>query len=235
VWGDANGSGEVDIDDVVYLIAYIFSGGPEPVPYESGDANCSESVDIDDVVWLITYIFSSGPAPCQCGTAPVDVCVFVNDGEQFIFPDNWNTLEIWIENDVYLAALTLGFEITWTDSGSLTWDMSYGNYPPVMFSSEAVSSFNIILEADNDFDQASPDHLVLWGVSATAGFPVGGQRLFCSLRFFANGNPGNLCVKPYFYAPGGSWMVVGTGGFPPDFCGWQVPDPNDPVAPSVCF
>jgi hypothetical protein len=70
--GDANDSeGEVpiDIDDVVFLIAYIFSGGSEPIPYgvASGDADCScNVVDIDDVVYLITYIFSGGPPPCTC-------------------------------------------------------------------------------------------------------------------------------------------------------------------------
>jgi hypothetical protein len=66
--GDANASGGVDIDDVVYTIAYIFSGGPAPVPYAvaSGDPNCSCSVDIDDVVYLIAYIFSGGPEPCPC-------------------------------------------------------------------------------------------------------------------------------------------------------------------------
>jgi hypothetical protein len=63
--GDADASGAVDIDDVVYLIAYIFTGGPEPEPYESGDADCSGGVDIDDVVYLINYIFSGGNAPCD--------------------------------------------------------------------------------------------------------------------------------------------------------------------------
>lgn len=63
--GDADASGAVDIDDVVYLIAYIFSGGPAPLPYESGDTDCSGGVDIDDVVYLIAYIFSGGPAPCD--------------------------------------------------------------------------------------------------------------------------------------------------------------------------
>jgi hypothetical protein len=48
---------------VVYLIAYIFSGGPAPVPYAAGDADCSGDVDIDDVVYLIAYIFSGGPPP----------------------------------------------------------------------------------------------------------------------------------------------------------------------------
>ncbi len=63
--GDADGSGGIDIDDVVFLIEYIFSGGPAPNPLAAGDADCSGSVDIDDVVHLIEYIFSSGPAPCS--------------------------------------------------------------------------------------------------------------------------------------------------------------------------
>ena|GEM_PF-3870050 len=72
--GDANGSGDVDIDDVVYLIAYIFAGGPEPLPYENGDADCSGGIDIDDVVYLIAYIFSGGNAPCDTDGDEVPDC-----------------------------------------------------------------------------------------------------------------------------------------------------------------
>jgi hypothetical protein len=61
--GDADGSEDIDIDDVVYLIAYIFASGPPPDPIEAGDADCSGGVDIDDVVYLIAYIFSSGNQP----------------------------------------------------------------------------------------------------------------------------------------------------------------------------
>ncbi len=66
--GDANNSGFIDIDDVVYLINYIFGGGLPPAPYAvaSGDADCSCYVDIDDVVYLINYIFGGGPPPCTC-------------------------------------------------------------------------------------------------------------------------------------------------------------------------
>ncbi len=66
--GDADGSGGIDIDDAVYLINYIFQGGPSPVPYAvaSGDAACDCLVDIDDVVYLVAYIFQGGPAPCSC-------------------------------------------------------------------------------------------------------------------------------------------------------------------------
>jgi hypothetical protein len=61
--GDANGDDGLDIDDAVYLIEFIFSGGAGPEPFDSGDADCSGTVDIDDVVFLIAYIFASGPGP----------------------------------------------------------------------------------------------------------------------------------------------------------------------------
>jgi hypothetical protein len=74
VCGDADASGDVDIDDVVHLIAYIFSGGPAPDPLESGDADCSGEVDIDDVVYLIAYIFSGGNPPCNADGDGVPNC-----------------------------------------------------------------------------------------------------------------------------------------------------------------
>jgi hypothetical protein len=65
ICGDADASGAVDIDDVVYFINYIFAGSPEPVPCESGDVDCSGAIDIDDVVYLISYTFSGGSGPCD--------------------------------------------------------------------------------------------------------------------------------------------------------------------------
>ncbi|MBU1318735.1 MAG: hypothetical protein KKG33_12165 [candidate division Zixibacteria bacterium] len=66
VCGDADGSGGADIDDVAYLIAYIFTSGPAPVPYVCvGDVNGMDGVDIDDVVEMLAYIFTGGPPPYQ--------------------------------------------------------------------------------------------------------------------------------------------------------------------------
>lgn len=62
--GDANGDMLVSISDAVYLINYIFAGGPAPNPLESGDANCDSQVSISDAVYIINYIFAGGPAPC---------------------------------------------------------------------------------------------------------------------------------------------------------------------------
>jgi hypothetical protein len=63
--GDADGSEDIDIDDVVYLLAYIFADGPAPDPLEAGDTDCSGAIDIDDAVYLIAYIFIDGPEPCS--------------------------------------------------------------------------------------------------------------------------------------------------------------------------
>ena len=62
--GDANGDHSVDISDVVFLITYIFGGGPAPSPIQAGDADCSSAVDISDAVYMINFIFGGGPVPC---------------------------------------------------------------------------------------------------------------------------------------------------------------------------
>jgi hypothetical protein len=75
VCGEVTGDGIVDIDDVVFLINYIFvPGSPAPDPYAAGDVNCDGIVDIDDVVYLIDYIFASGPPPCDTNGDGIPDC-----------------------------------------------------------------------------------------------------------------------------------------------------------------
>jgi hypothetical protein len=63
--GDPNGDGVIDIVDVVYLINYLFLGGPPPDPMAAGDATCDGVVDAADVVHLLNYLFVNGPPPCR--------------------------------------------------------------------------------------------------------------------------------------------------------------------------
>ena len=70
--GDADGGGSVTISDAVYLIGYIFTGGPEPVPQMAGDTNCDSNLTVTDVVLLINYIFGGGSAPCDPCSSPLD-------------------------------------------------------------------------------------------------------------------------------------------------------------------
>lgn len=67
ICGDADGDSAVNIGDAVFLINYIFKGGPAPDPLCSGDVNADGTVNIGDAVYLINYIFKGGPAPeCDC-------------------------------------------------------------------------------------------------------------------------------------------------------------------------
>jgi outer membrane protein assembly factor BamB len=61
--GDANGDGVINSTDVVYLINYLFIGGPAPEPWQAGDANCDGAINSSDAVYLINYLFIGGPPP----------------------------------------------------------------------------------------------------------------------------------------------------------------------------
>jgi len=64
--GDVNGSGVVELGDVVYLITYLYkSGAPPPIMTEA-DVNCSGLVELGDVVSLISYLYKNGPVPKCC-------------------------------------------------------------------------------------------------------------------------------------------------------------------------
>lgn len=63
--GDANADLAINVADAVFLISYIFKGGPAPDPLCVGDANADDAVNIADAVYLINYIFKSGPAPSE--------------------------------------------------------------------------------------------------------------------------------------------------------------------------
>ena len=68
VCGDVNTDEQVDLLDAVFLINYIFVGGPAPQLLSLADVDCSGSINIADVVLLINYIFRAGPQPCAgCG------------------------------------------------------------------------------------------------------------------------------------------------------------------------
>ena len=66
--GDANGDGAplIDIADLVYLVDYMFTGGPEPSCWAEGDIDGSavEPIDIADLVYLAYHLFHGGNPPC---------------------------------------------------------------------------------------------------------------------------------------------------------------------------
>jgi hypothetical protein len=64
VAGDVNNDGIVNIADVVYLIAFVFGGGPYPVTWAAAvNIDQSPIVNVSDAVYLIGYIFGGGLPP----------------------------------------------------------------------------------------------------------------------------------------------------------------------------
>ncbi len=62
--GDANQDGAVQVADPIYILAYLFTPGSDPITcLDSGDVNDDEAVDLSDAVYSLTYQFGSGPTP----------------------------------------------------------------------------------------------------------------------------------------------------------------------------
>jgi hypothetical protein len=68
----------LDVSDLVYLINYLYKGGPPPEPFaDQGDVNCvpaagakdfdcpKNNVDAADVVYILNYVWKGGPPPCD--------------------------------------------------------------------------------------------------------------------------------------------------------------------------
>jgi len=66
----------IDISDLVFLVDYMFTGGPPPTCAEeanidgsccaSGSSESLSDIDISDLVYLVDYMFNGGPAPPPC-------------------------------------------------------------------------------------------------------------------------------------------------------------------------
>ena len=63
-------AGEVDINDLTYLVAYMFGGGPPPRCIDAGNVDGivgpAGDIDINDLTYLVDYMFGGGPPPAPC-------------------------------------------------------------------------------------------------------------------------------------------------------------------------
>lgn len=57
-WGDANGSGDVDVADVITTVNYAAGQQPKPFIFEAADMNADLSIDILDVIGIIKKILN---------------------------------------------------------------------------------------------------------------------------------------------------------------------------------
>ncbi|MBU8932996.1 MAG: dockerin type I repeat-containing protein [candidate division Zixibacteria bacterium] len=57
---------EINIADLTYLVAYLFTGGPTPLCLEEADIDGNGEINIGDLTYLVSYLFTGGPPPMPC-------------------------------------------------------------------------------------------------------------------------------------------------------------------------
>jgi hypothetical protein len=68
---DYDAKDNIDISDLVYLVDYMFNGGPAPPCWSECNVDAvgpdeATGIDISDLVYLVDYMFTGGPAPGPC-------------------------------------------------------------------------------------------------------------------------------------------------------------------------
>jgi hypothetical protein len=64
-FGDVDGSGEVNILDVTWLIKYLYKNGlPPKYDLRVGDVNCNGNANVLDASYLIYFLYRGGPESC---------------------------------------------------------------------------------------------------------------------------------------------------------------------------
>ena len=62
--GDCDFSGRINVADLTYLVAYLFTQGPAPIPIpEAGDFDCHGEINVVDLTLLVNYLFFGGNGP----------------------------------------------------------------------------------------------------------------------------------------------------------------------------
>ncbi|MCZ6793142.1 MAG: hypothetical protein O7J95_05960, partial [Planctomycetota bacterium] len=78
--GDANADTSIDISDAIFILAFLFLGGADPVCHESLDIDDGGEINITDAVNLLVGLFLGGTEPAppfpECGLDPTP-----NDGQ----------------------------------------------------------------------------------------------------------------------------------------------------------
>ena len=63
--GDFNGSGGINLTDIVGLVNHVFKAAPKPVPLCRGDCSGGGGLNLTDIVCLVNFVFKAGSQPIR--------------------------------------------------------------------------------------------------------------------------------------------------------------------------
>jgi glucose/arabinose dehydrogenase len=64
--GDVTADGSVNVQDLTFLVSFLFSGGNAPACTEHGDINGDSATNVQDLTYLVSFLFGGGAAPVPC-------------------------------------------------------------------------------------------------------------------------------------------------------------------------
>jgi hypothetical protein len=71
--GDADGNGQVNLTDGLFILLHLFQGGPAPVILDAADVDDSGTINLTDAVRLLNHLFRGGdPPPAPYPAAGID-------------------------------------------------------------------------------------------------------------------------------------------------------------------
>jgi hypothetical protein len=76
--GEPGGGGDIDIIDLVYLISYLYDGGPPPARMQAADMDDILGISNNDVATFIAFFFRGNPEPA-CEQVPDSTFPVSND------------------------------------------------------------------------------------------------------------------------------------------------------------
>ena len=105
--GDSNGSGEVDITDLVVSVNYILGNDPTPFVFKAGDVNNDGDINVQDIVGIVDIILSetsgknSNPdkATPYYSNTPIGDALF-----------SWEGNDLYVSTDKEIAGMQLVFD-----------------------------------------------------------------------------------------------------------------------------
>ena len=99
-----------DISDLVYLVDYMFVGGPAPPVMSVADIDGDPgSVDIVDLVYLVDYMFVGGPPPdCPIYTAPSTTTIIPEEDTTVIIGYDTTGVLVLDESSTYAQDVVVG-------------------------------------------------------------------------------------------------------------------------------
>ena len=72
--GDADANGDVNITDGIFVLNFLFLGGPSPTCMDGSDSDDDGAVSITDGIYILNFLFLGGPNPAPpypgCGADP---------------------------------------------------------------------------------------------------------------------------------------------------------------------